>query len=113
MTQLGARAADLRAALGPSIEDCCFEVDSTLSDRFAAEVAGARDHTRTGRPGKAYLDLRAIASDQLVRAGLAAANIATIGPCTRCAHDRFFSRRAANGQTTGLQLSFVGFAEID
>jgi YfiH family protein len=110
MTRLGARASDLRAALGPSIGPCCFEVDAELGDRFGAEVAGARNHIRAGRPGKAYLDLRAIVSEQLVRAGLAAANVAKVGPCTRCASDRFFSRRAAGGQVTGLQLSFVGFA---
>src|SRR5882757_3228920 len=78
MTQLGARVSDLRAALGPSIGQCCFEVDQELADRFTTE------HVRSGRPGKAYLDLRAIARDQLIRAGLTATNIANIGPCTKC-----------------------------
>jgi copper oxidase (laccase) domain-containing protein len=49
--------------------------------------------------------------DQLERSGLAAANITSVGPCTRCTADRFFSRRAAGGKMTGLQMSFVGFAE--
>jgi YfiH family protein len=110
MTQLGARASDIRAAMGPSIGQCCFEVDAQLGERFAREIDGARSHTRAGRPGKAFLDLRAIVRDQLERAGLAPANIASVGPCTRCASDRFFSRRAAGGKTTGLQMSFVGFA---
>jgi len=96
--------------MGPSIGQCCFEVDAGLADRFGREIAGARSHTRAGRPGKAFIDLRAVVRDQLERAGLAAANIASVGPCTRCASDRFFSRRAAGGKTTGLQLSFVGFA---
>jgi polyphenol oxidase len=109
MVQLGARASDIRAAMGPSIGECCFEVDAELGDRFGREIAGARNHTRAGRPGKALIDLRAVVRDQLERAGLAPANIASIGPCTRCARDRFFSRRAAGGQTTGLQMSFVGF----
>lgn len=111
MTKLGSRASDIRAALGPSIGPCCFEVDQELADRFAAEVAGAPNHTRAGRPGKSYLDLRAIVTDQLTRAGLVAANVANVGPCTRCASARFFSRRASAGNTTGLQLSFVGFAD--
>ena len=137
MIGLGARASDLRAALGPSIGQCCFEVDKELADRFSTKLQetarlspfpqekgrspllspfpqgkglGVR-FSRPGRPGKAYLDLRAIARDQLIRAGLAATNIANIGPCTKCANTQFFSRRAANGQTTGLNLSFVGFAE--
>ena len=111
MTSLGARASDLRAALGPSIGPCCFEVGEDLADRFATEIPGARNHIRPGQQGKAYLDLRAIVTDQLVRAGMVATAGEVVGPCTRCASDRFFSRRAANGQTTGLQLSFVGFAE--
>jgi YfiH family protein len=140
MIGLGARASDLRAALGPSIGQCCFEVDKELADRFEVELpqllssqgkespqllspfpqgkglgvrfpsAAKQPYIRPGRPGKAYLDLRAIARDQLTRAGLSDINTANIGPCTRCANDQFFSRRAANSQTTGLNLSFVGFA---
>ncbi len=110
MTQLGAHASDIRAAMGPSIGQCCFEVDAELGDRFGNEIDGARKHTRVGRPGKAFIDLRAVVRDQLERAGLAPANIASVGPCTRCSSNRFFSRRAAAGKTTGLQMSFVGFA---
>ena len=112
MVQLGADASDIRAAMGPSIGQCCFEVDAELGERFSSEIEGARNHMRTGRPGKAFIDLRAVVRDQLERAGLAAANIASVGPCTRCASDRFFSRRAAGGKTTGLQMSFVGFAAV-
>ena len=110
MSQLGAHASDIRAALGPSIAQCCFEVDADLGDRFIREIDGARNHIRAGHPGKAFIDLRAIVRDQLERARLVPANIASVGPCTRCASDRFFSRRAAGGKTTGLQMSFIGFA---
>jgi YfiH family protein len=111
MEKLGARAADIRAAMGPSIGQCCFEVDAELGERFGAEIAGARNHIGAGNPGKAFIDLHAVVRDQLERAGLAPGNIANVGPCTRCASDRFFSRRAGGGRTTGLQMSFVGFGE--
>jgi YfiH family protein len=141
MTELGAHVLDIRAALGPSIGQCCFEVDKELADRFETELqsnelaakhqpptrlspfpqgkglgvrfpsAAKQTYITPGRPGKAFLDLRAIAQEQLIRAGLAPTNITNIGPCTKCANTQFFSRRAANGQTTGLNLSFVGFAE--
>ena len=110
MAALGARPASMRAALGPSIGLCCFEVDAPLADDFARQIPGARDHCRAGRPGKAYLDLRAIISGQIERAGLDPAAIANVGPCTRCAADGYFSRRAAGGAVTGLQMSFIGFA---
>lgn len=111
MNSLGAAPGSIRAALGPSIGPCCFEVDRELADRFVAEVPGSGRHRREGRPGKAYLDLRAIVRDQLIAAGVAPDAIESVGPCTRCAADRYFSRRAAGGAVTGLQLSFVGFAQ--
>lgn len=106
MESLGAKPRDLRAALGPSIGMCCFEVDAELADRFAREIPGADRHSHGGRPGKAYLDLRAIITDQLMAAGLPRESVANIGPCTRCANDQFFSRRASSA--SGLQLSFIG-----
>ncbi len=160
MVALGARPASIRAALGPSIGLCCFEVDAALAETFAREIPGAAAHARFGgslprktpaahpappadfpshargddpglddamrdaaigddaagddvsrrvRPGKAYLDLRAILRLQLEREGLNPASIANVGPCTRCANDRYFSRRGAGGVTSGLQLSFIGF----
>ncbi len=108
MERIGARSHEIRAALGPSIGQCCFEVDEELAHRFAREVAGSDRHARPGRPGKSHLDLRAIVTDQLMRAGLPGESIINVGPCTKCANDRFFSRRA-NG-SSGLQLSFIGIA---
>ncbi len=106
MERLGARSNEIRAALGPSIGQCCFEVDDDLAHRFAREVPGAEHHARPGRPGKSHLDLRAIVTDQLLRAGLDRESIRNVGPCTKCANDRFFSRRA--NASSGLQLSFIG-----
>ncbi|MDO8433777.1 MAG: peptidoglycan editing factor PgeF [Candidatus Binatus sp.] len=111
MVSLGADIENIRAVLGPSIGPCCFEVDATLAERFVREIEGSERHARAGRPGKAYLDLRGLVRDRLIGARLADVNISAVGPCTRCASERFFSRRAAGGKTTGLQMSFVGFAE--
>lgn len=108
MRALGADPAAIRAALGPSIGVCCFEVDEDLARRFEREVPGAARHSRPGRAGKAHLDLRGILADQLAAAGLRRESIMAVGPCTRCASDRYFSRRAAGGIVTGLQLSFIG-----
>jgi YfiH family protein len=106
---LGVDVDRLRVALGPSIASCCFEVDGELGERFAAQIPGAEACCRLGRPGKQHLDLRAVLRLQLEQAGVAGASIVDIGPCTRCNSDLFFSRRAASGATTGLQMSFIGF----
>jgi len=106
MASLGANPGDLCAALGPSIGQCCFEVDDELAQRFAREVPGSERHARPGRPGKSHLDLRAIITDQLMQIGVRRESISDVGPCTKCANDRFFSRRA--NASSGLQLSFIG-----
>lgn len=110
MARLGARPHELRVALGPSIGPCCFEVDAELADQFARQIPGAPAHTRKHRQGKALLNLRGIIRDQLARLGTDPVRIADIGPCTRCSNERYFSRRAAGGTVTGLQMSFIGFA---
>ncbi|MFI5353846.1 MAG: peptidoglycan editing factor PgeF [Candidatus Binatales bacterium] len=109
MVSLGASPAGIRAALGPSIGPCCFEVDAELATRFADRFEFAAQHIHAGRAGKAFIDLRGVLRDQLVRCGLDADAIASVGPCTRCAGDRYFSRRASGGNLTGLQLSYIGF----
>jgi YfiH family protein len=111
MVALGARPASIRAALGPSIGICCFEVDASLADEFAQQVPDAANHTRVGEPGKAYLDLRKIIREQLRREGLDPQSILDVGPCTRCANSLYFSRRGVDGMTSGLQMSFIGFGK--
>jgi hypothetical protein len=106
MESLGTMPRDIRAALGPSIGQCCFEVDDDLAHRFAREVEGSEHHACAGRSGKSHLDLRGIIADQLMLAGVPRESIINVGPCTKCANDRFFSRRADG--SSGLQLSFIG-----
>jgi YfiH family protein len=107
MVAAGAAASRLRAALGPAIGGCCFEVDEELAERFKRRFPGAANHIRKGTPGKGFVDLKAILRDRLIAAGLSPAAITSVGPCTRCAADRYFSRRAAPDGQTGLQLSYI------
>ncbi len=108
MTRLGAHPARIRVATGPCIRQCCFEVDAGLADRFGREIPQSGHHRHAGRAGKAMLDLGGIIRDQFIRAGVAAESIGQVGDCTKCRSDLYFSRRAAGGGTTGLQLSFIG-----
>ncbi len=111
MIEAGAELRRIEVALGPSIGPCCYEVDAELGERFIEAWPGARSRVGGGRAGKAMLDLRGMLTDQLIELGLQPDSIASVGACTRCASERFFSRRAAGGQTCGLQLSFIGFVD--
>ncbi|HLH76376.1 MAG TPA: peptidoglycan editing factor PgeF [Candidatus Binataceae bacterium] len=108
MVALGARPERVQALLGPAIGWCCFEVDRELAARFARTFPTARERTREGRPGKAFVDLHGLLSDQLCGAGLTPDAIHKAPHCTCCHSDEFFSRRGEGGSINGLQLSFVG-----
>jgi hypothetical protein len=128
----GSQPEDLLAALGPSIRVCCYEVGQEVVDAFRGcfahdEKFFRRDPAASGParaaaaplsslslhpPGHAAapaarLDLVAVAEEQLVCAGLRAANIQTVPFCTACRTDLFFSHRK-EGSLTGRMLAVIG-----
>jgi polyphenol oxidase len=82
----------LRAAIGPGIGPCCYEVGDEVREQFPAEAAAGR-----------MLDLKLAARRALEAAG--AAEIHDAGLCTSC-DARFFSHRRDEG-VTGRQAGVV------
>lgn len=95
---------EIRAAIGPAIGLCCYEVD----DATAGKVLAAAPLTITDptTPGHVRIDLVAGVHGQLAAAGIPGAAIEAVGGCTSCDVDRFFSHRRDRG-TTGRHLSFI------
>jgi hypothetical protein len=95
----GAQPEDLRAAIGPSIGSCCYEVGPEVTQavsRWAPELAEAKVPTK--------IDLPAINAIQLREAGVS--DVWISGECTYCNPGRFFSFRREHEQA-GRMLSFV------
>lgn len=90
-----ADARNLRAAIGPSIGVCCYEVGSEVARRFGIETDQA-----------VHLDLPAINEMQLRNAGVS--DIWISGECTFCAVNRFYSFRRERDEA-GRMLSFIGW----
>lgn len=104
--QDGVDAGQLRAALGPSIGGCCYEVSAAIAAAFAgADLPVLCSRAAAERP---HLDLRAINAALLERAGVPAQAIQHCGPCTRCGRDRYYSYRAEPGEE-GRQISWIGW----
>lgn len=103
--EFGVSPRRLRAAIGPSIGPCCYEVGDEVAARF--EEAGLDVDNSAAKP---RLDLRAINRALLIRAGVASARIQLCGPCTRCRRDLYWSFRA-DGDRAGRQLSWIGWAD--
>jgi YfiH family protein len=122
----GARPRDLKAAIGPGIQGCCYEVGEEVRTKFESQFDyGARlfreikesDPVRekypllflTARapghstlPTKIFLDLVEANRRQLIAAGVPAKNIESSPLCTNCHPDLLFSYRAEKGKTGRL-----------
>jgi len=97
----GCRPAELRAAIGPHIGPCCYEVDqpvlSAIPQRSVYRAAQA--------PGRALLDLFALNRQQLVGAGIPARAIERVGGCTACDAELYASYRRERSE--GRMLHFI------
>jgi copper oxidase (laccase) domain-containing protein len=81
-------------------------VADAIEERFGALP---KDVLRLGgSASKARVDLRAVNATLLARGGVAVENVTTIGPCTCCNSNTFFSHRSAAGKT-GRQASLIGW----
>jgi len=127
----GARPEDLRAAIGPGIRGCCYQVGPEIKSKFESQFGYAdslfretkeRDEIHekypllflTSRaPGHSvlhkqiFLDLGEANRRQLMDAGVPAKNITDLGLCTSCHTELFFSHRAEKG-VTGRMMAAVG-----
>jgi polyphenol oxidase len=90
--EYGARAENLRVAIGASAGPCCYEVGSEVIDAFTNRFSGANLFTTT-RPGHAKIDLLQANRDQLESAGVLPDRIHIAPICTMCRTDLFFSYR--------------------
>jgi YfiH family protein len=90
----GARPERIRAALGPSIGPCCYEVDEPVLARFRAAYPGDWERwTTPGRPDHWMLDLWRANEDLLARAGVPPGAIENARLCTACHPELFYSYR--------------------
>lgn len=105
LLERGARAEDVRAAVGPSVCGRCYEVPEDLRASVSAVVPQAWATTDAGTPA---LDLARGVLAQLAARGVVAEHV---DRCTRTDADLFSHRRAtAEGTTTGRQAGVVVLA---
>jgi polyphenol oxidase len=101
----GSRKGDLRAALGPGIGPCCYEVGDDVRQAFGPEGAA---FFRPGPRGRDHLDVRAANRAQLLAEGLRPQQVAAVEECTFCHPDLYHSYRR-DGKDAGRMINFVGF----
>jgi purine-nucleoside/S-methyl-5'-thioadenosine phosphorylase / adenosine deaminase len=132
--QFGSRPRDLKAAIGPGIQGCCYEVGDEVRVKFESQFGyaaklfrevkesdpvrekypllflTARAPGHSDLPKKVFLDLVEANRQQLLAAGVPAKNIETLPFCTNCRPDLLFSYRAEKGKT-GRLMAVAGIRE--
>lgn len=104
------RPEDLRVAIGPSANGCCYEVGSEVIEAFRDSLRGL-DHLITPtREGHALIDLPKANGALLLAAGVAPDQIHIAPLCTMCRTDLFFSYRREKSLygRVGRLMSVIG-----
>jgi polyphenol oxidase len=109
-SEYSTRPEDLRCAIGPAANTCCYEVGSEVIERFK-ELFPQSDYLfKPTRPDHARIDLQTANRDQLTASGVRPERIYVAPFCTMDRNDLFFSYRrekSARG-CVGRLMSVIG-----
>lgn len=130
----GSRPRDLKAAIGPGIQDCCYEVGEEVRTKFESQFEygaslfhevkdsdpvrekypllflTARAPGHGDLPNKIFLDLVEANRRQLLASGVPKKSIEASPLCTNCHPELLFSYRAEKGKT-GRMMGVAGIRE--
>ncbi len=107
----GSKPADIRAAIGPSIGACCYEVDHRVIRAMEALRLSFEENrpgwTISDTPDRFMLNLQEINRQILIKAGILPIHIEITTLCTGCDCELFFSHRMEQGRT-GRMAAWIG-----
>ncbi len=101
---------DILVCIGPSILDCCFEVDEDVVNNFKSNFSDIDSYIKLGevKDGKQkyYIDTVGINIDELLSLGILKENIVASDICTKCCSDIYHSYRA-HGKDSGRNVTLI------
>jgi len=92
-SEYGTRPEDLRAAIGPAANSCCYEVGDEVIRVFKERFPESDYLFTPTREGRARIDLQAANRDQLISAAVSPDRVHLAPLCTMDRTDLFFSYR--------------------
>lgn len=108
----GTNAADVYAAIGPSICQECYEISEDVAEHFYQEFEGHGEEILINKGnGKYQLDLWRTNEIVLLDAGILPEHLAVTNICTCCNSEVLFSHRASQGKRGNL-AAFLMLKEI-
>jgi YfiH family protein len=102
----GSKSEDLTAGIGPSIGQCCYEVDEKVIEPMKKGFDYLNRFSAQKKENKWHIDLQMINREQLIETGLMPDNINIVNLCTSCHSDLFYSYRR-DGAGTGRMMAVV------
>jgi YfiH family protein len=108
--EYGCEPKNVIAAIGPAASVKNYEIGQDVIDAFEAAFSMCGKYFEPTSEGHARIDLHLANKDQLIAAGVPAANIYTAPFCTMARNDLFFSYRVEKKLygKTGRLLSVIG-----
>ncbi len=103
--QFGSVPADIHAAIGPNIAQCCFETNADVPEAVLAVLGTAGEHYIRKSGEKFHVDLKGVNAELLRRAGVHHIEIST--DCTACEPHRFWSHRKVGNDRGSLAAIIV------
>jgi len=107
MIERGADKNSLTVCIGPSINQCCYDIDDDRYYQFLEEFNGYSDKIFVVRKGKRYLNLSYLNYLLVKDLGIEKGNIDFFPFCTSCDQERFFSFRRDRKNYQGEMFSFI------
>ena len=98
--EFGCEPENLRAAIGPCIGGCCFEVGAEVPDAMRRALGAAAEPAIEVRGEKFHVDLKMLNRIWLNLAGVKTVDVSE--ECTMCRPDRFWSHRVTGGDRGSL-----------
>lgn len=108
MVRMGAQVQHVRAAVGPHIGACCYDVPEERAQAFIDRF-GTDEKMAFQSDGKWHLDIGWANYRQLIEAGVSPNHIDAPPTCTSCQNDEFFSYRKDSKETYGEMMAIIGF----
>lgn len=101
---------DCLVGIGPSIGQCCYEVDEKVLAPLKKEFSYWEELVKFKDGQRWFLDLWETNRRTFLEIGVKPENIEVSSSCTSCHHDLFFSYRAENGHT-GRMASIIALKD--
>ena len=108
LIDLGAKVENIYVAIGPSIDECCYEVGEDFANIICEKLGQNYENKFINRKenGSIFADLRGMNVELFLSCGVSILNIDVCQLCTCCDTNLFYSHRGQKGKR-GAMMNLI------